>query len=284
VLITGESGVGTELAASALHASGATRDEPFVVLGCEATAPAQLESELFGHVQGAFAGAVADHPGRIEVAADGTLVLEDIGALPLQIQSRLLRAIEQRTFERIGSGEARPLRARIVATTTKDLRREVEAGRFREDLYRRLRVVVLDVPPLRERFEDLDALVGRLLQRGATELEKAVPTVTAAGMARLRAHAWPGNVRELFAVLQRAVVLAPGAVIGPELLQIEAQVATASPVEVARTLAQVERDHIARTLESNGWHKKKSAEQLGISRPTLDRKIRAYWLGGEEDP
>jgi DNA-binding NtrC family response regulator len=284
VLITGESGVGKELAARALHASGATRDEPFVVLGCEATAPAQLESELFGHVQGAFAGAVADHPGRIEVAADGTLVLEDIGALPLQIQSRLLRAIEQRTFERIGSGEARPLRARIVATTTKDLRREVEAGRFREDLYRRLRVVVLDVPPLRERFEDLDALVGRLLQRGATELEKAVPTVTAAGMARLRAHAWPGNVRELFAVLQRAVVLAPGAVIGPELLQIEAQVATASPVEVARTLAQVERDHIARTLESNGWHKKKSAEQLGISRPTLDRKIRAYWLGGEEDP
>jgi DNA-binding NtrC family response regulator len=284
VLVSGESGSGKQLAARALHASGPTRDAPFVALGCDAIAPAQIESELFGHARGAFSGAVADHPGRIEVAGEGTLVLEEVGALPLHVQGRLLGAIEERTFQRTGDGEVRPLKARIVATSTKDLRREVEAGRFREDLYRRLRVVVLDVPPLRERLEDLEPLVTRLLQRAAREIDKPVPTITAAGMARLRAHAWPGNVRELFAVLQRAVVLAPGAVIGPELLQIEAQVATASPVEVARTLAQVERDHIARTLESNGWHKKKSAEQLGISRPTLDRKIRAYWLGGEEDP
>ncbi len=284
VLVLGESGTGKELVARALHASGPTRDAPFVALNCAAVSSGLLESELFGHARGAFTSAVADRPGRLEVAGEGTLLLDEVAELAPEIQAKLLRMLEQRTFERVGESQSRPVRARIIASTHRDLRREVEAGRFREDLYHRLRVVVLEVPPLRDRLEDLDALVDRLLHRAARELDKAAPTVTPAAMARLRTHSWPGNVRELFNMLQRAVVLAPGSLIGPELLQLEPQLAQASPVEAARTLAQVERDHIARMLEQNGWHKKRSAELLGISRPTLDRKIRAYGLAREDDP
>jgi DNA-binding NtrC family response regulator len=284
VLVLGESGTGKELVARALHESGPTRDAPFVALNCAAVSSGLLESELFGHVRGAFTSAVADRPGRLEVAGEGTLLLDEVAELAPEIQAKLLRMLEQRTFERVGESTPRPVRARIIAATHRDLRREVEAGRFREDLYHRLRVVVLEVPPLRERLEDLEALVDRLLHRAARELDKPAPSISPAAMARLRAHSWPGNVRELFNILQRAVVLAPGSLIGPELLQLEPQLAAASPVEAARTLAQVERDHIARMLETNGWHKKRSAEQLGISRPTLDRKIRAYGLAREEDP
>ncbi|MBC8067147.1 MAG: sigma-54-dependent Fis family transcriptional regulator [Deltaproteobacteria bacterium] len=284
VLVLGESGTGKELVARALHASGPTRDAPFVAMSCAAVSSGLLESELFGHARGAFTSAVSDRPGRLEVAGEGTLLLDEVAELAPEIQAKLLRMLEQRTFERVGESTPRPVRARIIAATHHDLRREVEAGRFREDLYHRLRVVVLEVPPLRDRLEDLDALVDRLLHRAARELDKPAPSVAPAAMARLRAHSWPGNVRELFNMLQRAVVLAPGSLIGPELLQLEPQMAAASPVDAARTLAQVERDHIAQMLETNGWHKKRSAEQLGISRPTLDRKIRAYGLAREDDP
>jgi DNA-binding NtrC family response regulator len=286
ILITGESGSGKELVARAIRLSGPGRDRPFVAINCAAVPAGLLESELFGHVRGAFTGATADRPGRLEVAEDGTLLLDEIGEMALELQAKLLRVLQERCFERIGETRPRPLRARVLATTHRHLDREVLAGRFREDLYYRLRVVEIHVPALRERMEDLDLLVDQLLARAARNAGKAPPALAPEVLELFRGHRWPGNVRELANMLERAVVLARGGVIGPDVLPPELLARSSAPEDPGgappATLAEMERRHIAGMLEHTGWHKARTAELLGISRPTLDRKIRQYGLTQRE--
>ncbi|HEX8112596.1 MAG TPA: sigma-54 dependent transcriptional regulator, partial [Kofleriaceae bacterium] len=202
VLIIGESGTGKELVARAIHVSSADRDRPFVAVNCTALAPGVLESELFGHVKGAFTGAIADRPGRFELAGKGTLFLDEIAEIPLDLQAKLLRVVQERTFERVGDARPIALEARIIAATHRDLAAMVARGSFREDLFYRLRVVEIALPALRERAGDIPILVEGLLAKINRDLGKAVRYVTPAALARLSAHGWPGNVRELENLMQ----------------------------------------------------------------------------------
>lgn len=202
VLVTGESGTGKELVARAIHASGPRRGRPFVTVDCAALPGALLESELFGHARGSFTGAHRERTGYFEVASDGTVFLDEIGELELALQKKLLRVLEGRTFARVGESQQRPTQARVVAATNRDLDAEVAAGRFREDLFYRLQVVEIHVPPLRERTEDLPLLVAHHLERLNRRLNRRVKRVAAPAMERLRAYTWPGNVRELVNLLE----------------------------------------------------------------------------------
>ncbi|MCC7537654.1 MAG: sigma-54-dependent Fis family transcriptional regulator [Deltaproteobacteria bacterium] len=288
VLVTGESGTGKELVARAIHDASASRGEPFVAINCTAFAHGLLESELFGHVRGAFTGAVADKPGRFELAGAGTLMLDEIGEIPLDLQAKLLRVLQERTFERVGSARPMPLAARIVAATHRDLASMVRDGTFREDLYWRLKVVEVHIPPLRERREDIPLLVETLLARIAVELHKRGRFVADDALALMLRYDWPGNVRELENALTRAVVLAKGEVLEAALLPIAAAASgsdggdserTAGPGEGdPPTLRDVERAHVERVLAHTGWNKRRACALLDISRPTLDRKIEEFRL------
>jgi DNA-binding NtrC family response regulator len=289
VLIRGESGTGKELVAKAIHMSSATRDRPFVAVNCTALAPGVLESELFGHVKGAFTGAVADRPGRFELAGKGTLFLDEIAEIPLDLQAKLLRVLQERTFERVGDAKSLPVEARIIAATHRDLAQMVKAGTFREDLYYRLRVVEIALPPLRERASDIPILVEGLLAKINRDLDKDVRFVTPAALAKLASYAWPGNVRELENTLTRAIVLAKTDVLDETLLALgasdrpsaQALAEPATDQELA-TLREIERRHIARVLAHTEWNKRRACAILDISRPTLDRKIEEYALRKEE--
>jgi DNA-binding NtrC family response regulator len=284
VLIAGESGTGKELVAKAIHFSSADRDRPFVAVNCTALAPGVLESELFGHVKGAFTGAIADRPGRFELAGKGTLFLDEIAEIPLDLQAKLLRVVQERTFERVGDARPMQLEARIIAATHRDLPAMVARGTFREDLFYRLRVVEIALPPLRERASDIPILVEGLLAKINRDLGKDVRYVTPAALARLTAHPWPGNVRELENLLTRAVVLAKTDVLDETLLPIATAVTAEADAEGALpTLRELERRHIARVLAHTDWNKRRSCAILDISRPTLDRKIEEYGLR-REDP
>ncbi len=288
VLITGESGTGKELVAKAIHsASGAPqsadgRERPFVAVNCTALAPGVLESELFGHVKGAFTGAVADRPGRFELAAKGTLFLDEIAEIPLDTQAKLLRVLQERTFERVGDARSLHLDARVIAATHRDLAAMVQKGTFREDLFYRLRVVEIALPPLRDRPGDIPVLVEGLLSKINRDLGKDVRYVTPAALAKLQAHPWPGNVRELENMLTRAVVLAKGDVLDETLLQLGAAAEVASAEADAQgslpTLREIERVHIIRVLAHTEWNKRRACAILDISRPTLDRKIEEFGL------
>ncbi len=287
VLITGESGTGKELVARAIHAAATMQGErPFVAVSCTALAPGVLESELFGHVKGAFTGAVADRPGRFELAGKGTLFLDEIAEIPFELQAKLLRVLQERTFERVGDAKSVAVEARIIAATHRDLGQMVARGTFREDLYYRLRVVEISVPPLRERATDIPVLVEGLLAKINRDLGKDIRFVTPAALARLQSHAWPGNVRELENTLTRAVVLAKTDVLDETLLPS----ATAAHESIAApetdgslpTLREIERRHILRVLVHTGWNKRRACAVLDISRPTLDRKIEEYSLRREE--
>jgi two-component system, NtrC family, response regulator AtoC len=303
VLITGESGTGKELVARAIHFSGESRDQPFVAVNCTAFARELLESELFGHVRGAFTGATSDKAGRFQIAGGGTLFLDEIGELPLDLQVKLLRVVQERTFERVGDARPMPLRARIITATHRDLGQMVREGGFREDFYYRLRVVEVHLPPLRERREDIPALVDHLLAKIARELHKKIRFVSREAMELLVRYPWPGNVRELENALTRAVVLTEGEVLDVPALPIHvddgaddgpddeptaaASDATAGadghsnvPVDVSSfmTLREMESRHIAAVLAATGWNKSRSCVVLGITRPTLDRKIKEYGL------
>ena len=289
VLVLGESGTGKELVARAIHFASAERDKPFVAVNCTAFAPGVLESELFGHVRGAFTGAVGDKVGRFELAGAGTLFLDEIGELPLELQAKLLRVLQERTFERVGDARTLPLRARVIAATHRDLPAMVERGEFREDLYYRLRVVELRLPPLRERPDDVVLLVEGLLAKINRELHKRVRVVPPETMAALVRYGWPGNVRELENALTRAVVLAQGEVLEAHHLPMlaaspgaagaattgAANAASATPArpDELLSLREVERRHIERVLAAVRWNKRKACAALEISRPTLDRKI-----------
>ena len=284
VLIRGESGTGKELVAKAIHNSSIDRDKPFIAVNCTALAPGVLESELFGHVKGAFTGAVADRPGRFEAAAKGTLFLDEIAEIPIDLQAKLLRVLQERTFERVGDNKPLPLEARVIAATHRDLGQMVKQGAFREDLYYRLRVVEIQLPPLRERATDIPILVEGLLAKINRDLDKDVRFVTPAALARLTSYAWPGNVRELENTLTRAVVLAKSDVLDETLLPVGA---SAPPPDADAqgslpTLREVERRHISRVLAHTEWNKRRACAILDISRPTLDRKIDEYGLRKED--
>jgi DNA-binding NtrC family response regulator len=210
VLVTGESGVGKELVARGIHAHGPRRDRPFVAVNCAAIPHHLLESELFGHERGAFTGATLTRAGRCEAAADGTLFLDEIGELPFDLQSKLLRVLQERHFERLGSNVQIALRARLIAATNRDLATEVAVGRFREDLYHRINLVRLEVPPLRRRTDDIPLLAASFLARANRDLNRAIQEIDPGALAVLRAYPWPGNVRELENAIRKAVLLTQG--------------------------------------------------------------------------
>ncbi|MEO6774222.1 MAG: sigma-54 dependent transcriptional regulator [Kofleriaceae bacterium] len=287
VLISGESGTGKELVARAIHNASFSEDRPFVAVSCTALAPGVLESELFGHVKGAFTGAIGDRPGRFELAGRGTLFLDEIGEIPLELQAKLLRVLQERTFERVGDSRTHTLEARIVAASHRDLAQMVTKGTFREDLFYRLRVVELHLPPLRERAGDIGVLVEGLLAKIAADLDKPIRYVTPSALAMLTSYAWPGNVRELENTLTRAVVLAKTDVLDETLLRLgRAAVPGAEPSdggEELSTLRELERRHITKVLASTEWNKRRACAILDISRPTLDRKIEEYGLRAAKD-
>ncbi len=283
VLITGESGTGKEVVARLIHQHSG-RQGPFVAVNCAAIVDTLLESELFGHEKGAFTGAQARKLGKFELAQEGTLFLDEVGELAPLLQAKLLRALQEREFERVGGTQQIATNARVVAATNRDLMAEAQAGRFREDLVYRLDVIHIRMPPLRERMEDIPLLAEALLKRIAERIRKPVPTLPAASLARLRQHDWPGNVRELENLLTQAAVHARTPVITPDLLALtpgapgNAPSPTSGAERVLRTLDQVEAEHVQQVLDHTGGHKGRTCEILGISRPALDRKIEKYGL------
>jgi two-component system response regulator AtoC len=297
VLISGESGTGKELIARVIHNYTHDDPKPFVGINCSAIVDTLLESELFGHEKGAFTGATQVKPGKFELAEDGTVFLDEIGDMSLMLQAKLLRVLQEREFERVGGVKRIKLRARVIAATHRDLTREVEAGRFREDLHQRLKVITLDIPPLRERRDDIPSLVHHLLTRINEKVHKRVTRVPPEVLEHLVHLPWRGNVRELENVLTRAVVLAPGEVLLSEHLpKVEGESglpseaangaanfwgASVSPSQIP-TLAEAERVLIFRALEATKGHKGKACQILGISRPTLERKLQKYRMGSTE--
>jgi DNA-binding NtrC family response regulator len=286
VLITGESGVGKEEIARLIHASGARAARPFVAVNCGAIPEALAESELFGHQKGAFTGASSTRTGRIEEADGGTLFLDEIGDLPPSIQVKLLRVLQERVFFRVGSGAPRPVDVRIIAATHRDLEADVKGGRFREDLFFRLDVVRIHIPPLRERPEDIAPLAAALLERVAARLGRPNPGLGAAAAATLGRGRWPGNARELGNVLERALVLRPP---GERQPLEEDEIAAAlggfdvparpegkgdgAVTPLSAKVAALERAEIVDALRRCRGIKARAAAQLGISRPTLDKKM-----------
>ena len=288
VLLCGESGTGKEQVARAIHLASGSGAQPFVTVSCSAFAPDLLEAELFGQIKDASPSGVPEKIGRLALAGEGTVFLDEIGELPRDLQAKLLRVLEERTFERVGDGKPQRLLARVIAATHRDLAALVVEGSFRGDLFDRLRAVEILVPPLRERAEDVPSLISHLLGKIGRDLHAPPKALSEAAMSKLVAHSWPGNVRELENVLSRACVLSKGDVLGPEcfLTLTEATpTGTASapgnPLPAAgspSTLRDVERDHVTRVLLHTAWNKRRACALLAITRPTLDRKIKEYGL------
>ena len=290
VLIQGESGTGKELIANVIHSYSAPQ-KPFVAINCSAIVETLLESELFGHERGAFTGASQTKPGKFELAEDGSIFLDEIGDLSQNLQARLLRVLQERKVERVGGVKQIPINARILAATHRDLAADVRAGRFREDLYQRLKVVTLRLPPLRERVEDIPLLVEHLLVKINQRLHKNLRRVPREVIEKLQKRAWPGNVRELENVLTRAAVLSQGDLLLEEHLIDQPPAAGPEPTPLppaggdgrVPTLDEVERDHIVRVWALTKGHKGRTCQMLGISRPTLERKLKKYGLRGVTD-
>ena len=276
VVVRGESGTGKELIARAIHAMSPYADEPFVAVNCTALPSSLLESELFGHVRGSFTGAAADRKGRFALAGKGTIFLDEIGDTTTDFQSKLLRVLQEHEYYPVGAERPERMEARVVAATHRDLEGMVGEGSFREDLYYRLRVVEIFVPPLRDRLEDVPALAEHLVRKAAESASQPVPKLHAKTIAALKDHRWPGNVRELENCLTRAMVLATGGVIRPEHLALERRPGDTGPLT---TLAELEQEHVSRVLRSTGGQKNRAAKILGVSRPRLDRLIEKYSLG-----
>jgi DNA-binding NtrC family response regulator len=293
ILILGESGAGKEVLARAIHAESPRAECPFVEVSCAALTETLLESELFGHEKGSFTGATARRKGKFESAHKGTLFLDEIGDIGPKLQLDLLRVLEERRFCRIGGNEQVEVDVRIIAATNKDLQRAVAGGTFREDLFYRLNVIPIRLPPLRDRREDVPMLVDHFLERLSAELERHIEGVSAQAMSALMLHPWPGNVRELRNVLERGAVVARGSII--ELDDLGLSPTSAPPVEAARlavatsptdSLDEVERRHIAAVLADTGFNVSQSARVLGVDRVTLYNKMRKYGLkrDGDDEP
>jgi two-component system response regulator AtoC len=291
VLIQGQSGTGKELIARVIHSYSAPQ-KPFIAINCSAIVDTLLESELFGHEKGAFTGAVQGKAGKFELAEEGSIFLDEIGDLSQNLQAKLLRALQEREVERVGGVRRIPIRARILAATNRDLATEVQEGRFREDLYQRLKVVTLSLPPLRDRPEDIPLLVEHLLMKINQRLHKNLRRVPREVIEKLQKRDWPGNVRELENVLTRAAVLSQGDMLLEEHLIEQkptprgvAPLPAAAPTSEERvpTLDELEKEHIGRVLTLTRGHKGRTCQLLGISRPTLERKLKKYGISGGSD-
>jgi DNA-binding NtrC family response regulator len=283
ILITGESGVGKELVADAIHDLSPRKGKPLIKVHCAALAASILESELFGHEKGSFTGAVSRVRGRFELAHEGTLFLDEIGEIDQNIQIKLLRALQERKFERVGGEETIEVDVRLVTATNKDLKTEIEKGNFREDLYYRLNVVNIHVPPLRERKDDLPLLITAFLREFAEENGKRLEGIDDKARSALYAYDWPGNVRELRNCLESAVVMTRGPVISAEDLPPTVRAQNDSSwirIPLGSTLEEAERIVILDTLSAQKGNKSKAAEVLAVGRKTLHRKL-AEWGEGE---
>ncbi len=274
VLITGESGTGKELVARALHYSGSRSFKPFITVNCSALAENLLESELFGHVKGAFTGAVRDHIGRFQMADGGTLLLDEIGDISPLIQLKLLRVLQEKTFEKVGDG--RPVRSdvRVIACTHQNLKEKVQRGEFREDLYYRLNVLEINLPPLRDRCDDLPLLIDHFIKEFETKFNTGVCGLSSQAMNTMISYNWPGNIRELENCLERAVILSKGESIENKHLALEINKLKHRAIEKYNN--DNENESIVEALTRTGWNKAKAARILGISRKTLYHKIKNF--------
>jgi two-component system response regulator AtoC len=283
VLILGESGTGKEVLARAIHLDSSRAGRPFVAVSCAALPDSLLESELFGHERGSFTGAVARRIGKFEAADGGTLFLDEIGDISAKLQLDLLRVLEDRRFFRVGGTEAVAVDVRIIAATNRDLRKESAEGRFREDLFYRLNVVPIVLPPLRDRREDIPLLVEQLLEQLGAEQNRRIEGVSAEAMATLVSHDWPGNIRELRNVLERAIVVAGGAVLQAADLGMPERAVTDLDKVGPLSLEEVERRHIGNVLRHTEGNVSQTARLLGIDRVTLYNKMRKYNLKRPQD-
>lgn len=285
ILVLGESGTGKELVVKAIHAASPRCHGPLVQVNCAALPGELLESELFGYVKGAFTGAVGNKPGRFQSAEGGTLLLDEIGDMPLALQAKLLRALQERSVEPLGALQPVPVDVRIVAATHRDLRELVTAGSFREDLYFRLNVLEIRLPPLRERLDDLPQLTRHLLHKLSLKNRKPIRDVSPAFLDALSDYAWPGNVRELENVLERALILARADTLTPDLLPqqlLQAKTSSFSGGHASQaqqpSFELAERDVLEQALRAHQGHRTKTAEALGISRRTLQYKLSRHGL------
>ena len=281
VLITGESGTGKELIARAIHYQSKFSDEPFIAINCSAIVDNLMESELFGHEKGSFTGASSRKIGKLEYAKNGTVFLDEIGEIPVNLQAKLLRVIQEREFERVGGNEKIRLNARIIAATNRKLSNMTQKGSFREDLYFRLKVFEIDVPPLRERKEDIPLLVDYLIKKINFEIGKKIVKIPVDIMEMFYEYNWPGNIRELENVLTRAMILSKNEVLDKAC--ISSLLNIYKPVNINfsdtfKTLNDVEKEYIEKVLRANDFNISKSAKILGITRPTLRKKIKEWQI------
>jgi transcriptional regulator with GAF, ATPase, and Fis domain len=275
VLIQGETGTGKEVIARAIHEASPRRNHRFVALNCAAIPSALLESELFGHEKGAFTGAWAQTKGRFQMADEGTLFLDEIGDMPLELQPKLLRVLQEREFERLGGAQTVRVNVRVVAATNQDLSKLVANKQFRADLFYRLNVIPIDLPPLRERVQDIPLLVEYFVRKLSARLNRSIDLIPDEVMEVLKAHDWPGNIRELQNCIERAVVFSPGPVLRLPITDLK-PVTTQASASASRTLAEADRQHILEVLKQTDWQiggQDGAAIRLGLPRTTLLSKM-----------
>jgi len=282
VLITGENGSGKEIVARTLHRLSARADQPFIDVNCAAIPEELIESELFGHRKGAFTGAIDDRKGKFELADGGTLFLDEIGDMSLKTQAKVLRVLQEQTFQRVGGQQTIKVDVRVIAATNKDLETEIAAGTFRSDLYYRLNVLPIEVPPLRNRANDIVVLAEHFLRRFAAETGLPKKRLSAGAAAKLKAYHWPGNVRELRNVIERLAILVPGDTIAAEDVQLGArsEPATAIPqnLKLREARDEFEKQYILSRLREYGGNVSRTADALGVERSNLYRKLHAYGI------
>jgi len=288
ILISGESGTGKEVVARAIHRSSLRREKPFMAVSCAAIPETLLESELFGYEKGAFTGATAQKRGRLEQAEDGTFFFDEIGEMSLKSQVDLLRVLQEREFRRVGGEALVRLEARVISATNKNLKKLVQEGKFREDLYYRLNVIPIHIPPLRERKEDIPLLALHFLKKYAVENGKHLNDFSPEAMELLLKYDWPGNVRELENAVERAVIVAAGSLVHLENLTVEGGVTVRGVSEItsisgSATLEEVEKAHILKVLKANDLNVKKCSDILGIDRTTLYKRMKEYGVAKEKE-
>ena len=286
VLLLGETGTGKELIARAIHSHSPRRDRPFVKLNCAAIPTGLLESELFGHERGSFTGAIAQKIGRLELAHQGSLFLDEIGDIPLELQPKLLRALQEREFERLGSTRTQKVDVRIVAATHRDLEGMILEKQFRSDLYYRVNVFPIHVPPLRERPDDIPLLVQHFVEQAARRMQKTIDSIPSETLEALIRYRWPGNIRELENVIERAVILSPGPVLRLSPRDLTSRIMPGQTSDRHQTLEEVERNHILSTLKETRWvlsGPSGAAARLGLNRSTLYFRMKKLGIARSVD-
>jgi two-component system response regulator AtoC len=282
VLVQGDTGTGKELIARLIHFSGITKDKPLVVVNCSALTETLLESELFGHVKGSFTDSIRDKKGKFELAGEGTIFLDEISEISLNTQVKLLRVIQELEFEKVGGEAPIPMKARIIAATNRSLEKLIEQGKFREDLYYRLKVFTIDLPPLRERKEDIRDLVNHFLRKLNKQYNKNVVKVGDGVIDMLQQHDWHGNVRELKNTILQGIIMSKNDVLEKENITLNERQITGSSMDTGTTellsLTEMEKNHIKRVLDVVKWNKLEASRILDITRPTLNAKIEKYDL------